>query len=77
MKISKDLLNNDVPAEGHLEKDEWAAFYPCANADLKIAFLGNSITRHGVAAHPGDKGMSEIASRIYKALATAKVKSNK
>lgn len=47
MKISKDLINNDVPAAGQLKNSDCVSFCRCENADIKIAFLGNSITRHG------------------------------
>lgn len=61
MKISKDLLNNDVPATGQLKDGDCAAFMLKEGADLKLAFLGNSITRHGAAKElgwTGDWGMA-------------------
>lgn len=59
MKISNDLIKNDVPAEGQIA--DCVSFNLTENAELKIAFLGNSITRHGVAEELdwlGDWGMA-------------------
>ncbi len=61
MKISEDLLQNDVPARGQLKNSDCVCFYGQENADRKIAFLGNSITRHGRAealGWYGDWGMA-------------------
>lgn len=61
MKVSKDLIENDVPASGQLKNGDCVSFYICDNADLKLAFLGNSITRHGKAENLGwygDWGMA-------------------
>ena len=48
MKVCKHLLRNDVPAEGQLKGGDNVSFDLTDGADLKILFLGNSITRHGV-----------------------------
>lgn len=47
MKIQKDLLRNDVPAQGQLASDECVFVSHRDDADIKLLFLGNSITRHG------------------------------
>ena len=56
MKISDDLIKNDVPAEGQLADDDCIRFTCAENADLRVLFIGNSITRHGVAEHIGWHG---------------------
>lgn len=58
---------------------ERVGFYNPEGKGLRVMFAGNSITHHspapaiglfehkGVAAHPGDKGIAEIARRIMEA----------
>ncbi|MDE5896389.1 MAG: SGNH/GDSL hydrolase family protein [Clostridia bacterium] len=61
MKVSSDLIQNDVPAIGQIEESDSVSFRFADHADLKILFLGNSITRHGRAEELfwyGDWGMA-------------------
>ncbi|MDE6398252.1 MAG: hypothetical protein K2L51_02930 [Clostridiales bacterium] len=61
MKISEDLLKNDVPAVGQLADNDCVSFCLAENADIKVLLLGNSITRHGKAENLGwygDWGMA-------------------
>ena len=61
MKICKDLITNDVPAVGQLKGSDCISFETTENADIKLLFLGNSITRHGKAENlgwGGDWGMA-------------------
>lgn len=61
MKICKDLITNDVPAVGQLKGNDCVSFETTENADIKLLFLGNSITRHGKAENlgwSGDWGMA-------------------
>jgi len=61
MKVSNDLLQNDVPAVGQTEENDCVSFCLAEGDDLKILFLGNSITRHGKAeilGWYGDCGMA-------------------
>lgn len=61
MKICKDLITNDVPAVGQLKGSDCISFETTENADIKLLFLGNSITLHGKAENLGwcgDWGMA-------------------
>lgn len=61
MKICKDIITNDVPALGQLKGSDCISFETTENADIKLLFLGNSITRHGKAENLGwcgDWGMA-------------------
>lgn len=61
MKISEDLVKNDVPAVGQLAENDCVSFCLTENADSKLLILGNSITRHGRAENLGwygDWGMA-------------------
>ncbi len=61
MKICKDLITNDVPSVGQLKGSDCISFETTENADIKLLFLGNSITRHGKAEKLGwcgDWGMA-------------------
>ena len=61
MKICKDIITNDVPAVGQLKWSDCISFETTENADIKLLFLGNSITRHGKAENLGwcgDWGMA-------------------
>ena len=61
MKICKNIITNDVPAVGQLKGSDCISFETTENADIKLLFLGNSITRHGKAENLGwcgDWGMA-------------------
>lgn len=61
MNISNDLKKNNVPAVGQLQESDCVSFHLADNADIRILFLGNSITRHGKAENLGwysDWGMA-------------------
>lgn len=52
---------NTVNAKNQLETSQYVSFWGEANAKVKVLFVGNSITRHGVAAEIGwnnDFGMA-------------------
>ncbi len=59
--MNDDIIKNDVPAEGQITDGDAVRFCLAENADVKILFLGNSITRHGKAEELGwygDYGMA-------------------
>lgn len=59
--MNDDLIKNDVPAKGQIEDGDAVRFFFAENADVKILFLGNSMTRHGKAEELGwfgDYGMA-------------------
>lgn len=61
MNISNDLKKNNVPAVGQLQESDCVSFHLVDNTDIRILFLGNSITRHGKAENLGwygDWGMA-------------------
>ncbi|MDE6401229.1 MAG: hypothetical protein K2L54_01305, partial [Clostridiales bacterium] len=61
MNLQADLINNDVPATGQLAENDSVKFCVRNAANIKILFLGNSITRHGVNKELGwygDHGMA-------------------
>ena len=65
--FSQDLLNNTVSAKDQLESDQYVSFERVEAPVKKVLFIGNSITRHGVADYIGwhnDWGMA--ASDISK-----------
>lgn len=51
-----EIEKNTVPAHGQLPTDEHISFEGLENGGVKIAFVGNSITRHGKAPHIGWNG---------------------
>ena len=62
---TQQILKNTVSAKNQLKKDQYVSFLEnktdSTDKKLKIAFVGNSITRHGVAPHigwMGDYGMA-------------------
>lgn len=59
--MNDDLIKNDVPAKGQIKGGDNVRFCLKDGADVKILFLGNSITRHGKAEELGwfgDYGMA-------------------
>lgn len=56
-----DLTKNDVPAQGQLKAEESVTYFGAEAANVKLAIVGNSITRHGRAealGWYGDYGMA-------------------
>ena len=56
-----EIEKNTVPAENQLPEQEEIAFAGDRGADIRIAFVGNSITRHAPSEElgwPGDWGMA-------------------
>lgn len=47
------IKKNTVSSQNQLPENEYVTFTGGVSADLKIAFVGNSITRHGEAPHIG------------------------
>ena len=56
---------NTVSAKGQLKPTQFVSFEGLEQDGLRILFVGNSITRHGVSVHPCDLGMEHIANRIF------------
>lgn len=44
--VSKDILDNTVPATDQLGENPHVCFFGDEDADFKVIFIGNSITRH-------------------------------
>lgn len=51
--MDMQIKKNTVSARNQLPKKEYVTFIGDVNADMKIAFVGNSITRHGEAPQIG------------------------
>ena len=48
MKNNKDIFENTVSAVGQLKDTEYVTYHLKENAKLRVLFVGNSITRHGI-----------------------------
>lgn len=51
--MDMQIKKNTVSSQNQLPEKEYVTFTGDVNADMKIAFVGNSITRHGVAPQIG------------------------
>ncbi len=48
MPDNKDFFNNTVSSKGQLKENEFVSFNIKENEKLRVLFVGNSITRHGI-----------------------------
>ncbi len=65
--MANDFFKNTVSSKGQLEENEFVSFHWAENEKLRVLFVGNSITRHGIKKDIGwyrDCGMA--ASSIEK-----------